>query len=159
MAEIIVQVTVSSAKDGSLITQKFPMDEGLYKAIMSLPNEEDRIRYFTEEYRAWKKESNRINKHYGGSLDSEDELLQRAHDIPDDSLTPSEFCLKKERNEFLHKALNNLKPRQRMVIVAIFYEEKSQSQLAKELGISEQAMSMYLAYVLAKLKGELQGKI
>lgn len=159
MAEIIVEVTVSSAKGGSHITQKFPMDEGLYKAIMSLPNEEERIRYFTDEYRSWKKESNRISKHYGGSLDSQDELLQRAHDIPDDSLDPSEFCLKKERNEFLRKALDNLKPRQRMVIVAIFYEEKSQSQLARELGISEQAMSMYLAYVLAKLKGELEGKI
>lgn len=157
--EIIVEVTVTSAKDGSLLTEKFPMDKGMYKAIQSLPNKEDRVKFFTMEYRDWKKENNRATKHYGGSLDSEDELLKRAHDIPDDSLTPAEFCLKKERYELLNKALDNLRSRQKKIIVAIFYEGKSQADLAEELGMTESAMSHYVAFVLAKLRGELEGKI
>ena len=157
--KIIVEVTVTSAKNGSLLTKKFPMDKGMYKAIQSLPNKEDRIKFFTMEYRDWKKENNRASKHYGGSLDSEDELLERAHDIPDDSLTPAEFCMKKERYELLNEALNNLRPRQTKIIVAIFYEGKSQVDLAEEFGMTEQAMSMYVAQVLAKLRGELEGKI
>ncbi len=157
--EILVEVTVTSAKDGSLLTEKFPMDKGMYKAIQSLPSKEDRIKYFTMEYRDWKKENNRASKHYGGSLDSEDDLLERAHDIPDDSLTPAEYCMKKERCELLNKALDSLRPRQKKIIVAIFYDGRSQAELAEELGMTEQAMSMYVAYVLAKLRGELEGKI
>lgn len=157
--EILIEVTVTSKKDGTLLRRKFPMDRGMYEAIMSLSNEEDRIKFFTIEYRSWKKEDNLLSKHYGGSLDSEDELLQRTHDIPDDSLTPDESFNKKESFELLGKALNGLKPRQRKVIVAIFYEDRSQAELAKELGMTQQAMSMYVAYVLAKLKCELEGKI
>ena len=73
--------------------------------------------------------------------------------------TPAEFCLKKERYELLNKALDNLRPRQKKIIVAIFYEGKSQADLAEELGMTESAMSHYVAFVLAKLRGELEGKI
>lgn len=159
MAEIIVEVTIASAKDGKLLSKKFPMDEGLYNAIQSLQKEEDRIKYFTMEYRDWKREDNRICNHFGGSLDSEDSLIERAHEVPDESLNPAEYCLKKEKYALLREALSKLTFRQRMVVEAIYYEEKSQKEVADQLGMTEQAMSMYVAYVLAKLRKFLEGKI
>lgn len=79
--------------------------------------------------------------------------------LVDDSLNPEEQCLRNERDVLLYDAISKLNERQRKVIVELFYNGKTQRQLAEEMGITEQAMSMYVAYVLTKLRNCLEGKI
>lgn len=159
MADILVEVTVTSKKDGSILSEKFPIDEGLFKAIQSLPVEEERIKFFTEEYKQWKHEDNLRTLHDGGSLDAEDELLEFAHDITDDSPTPKEYCLRKEQNDFLSDAIKHLSKKQRFVIIQLFFEDKTQEEVAAMMNLDQPAISQMLQRALAKLRKQLEGKI
>ncbi len=159
MKKKIYEVPITSKKDGTLKIKKFPIDEGMYKAIKSLPSFEEQVEWFTKEYRLFKKEENYRKHHHADSLELEDPELGVAHQVQDDSLTPSEYCLERERDILLSDAISHLNPRQRMVIHEIFYEGKTQVEVANEMGKSESAMSHYVEYVLAKLRKELIGKI
>jgi len=158
MADILVEVTVTSQQDGSLIQVSFPVDEGFYKAIMTLP-EEDRIPYFTDEFAEWNHLHNQESRHDGGSLDAEDEELEFIHDVPDDAPTPKEYCLRKERTKFLSQAISHLSKKQRFVIVEIFYFEKTQEQVAKEMGVDQSVVCRTQKRALVRLRKELEGKI
>lgn len=87
-ANKLATVFVVSRRDGSLVEKKFPMDQELYRAIKSLPKEEQ-IRYFTEEYYQWKEEQN-DHRYLISSIDSFDEEYQFVHDIPDIAPNPEE---------------------------------------------------------------------
>lgn len=156
MKTILVDVTIISAKDGSHIRKKFPLDEGMFKAIKSL-SEDEQLKYFTEEYREWKHEEN-IQKHYGGSLDSTDELYDFAHDVPDSALNPCEYCLEQEKNELLKEALAKLTKLQYLVVYKTFFEEKTQQQISDELAITQQAIARILDRALASLRKILRDK-
>jgi len=158
MADILVEVTVTSQQDGSLIQVSFPMDEGFYKAIMTLP-EEDRIPYFTDEFTEWNHLHNQESRHDGGSLDAEDEELEFIHDIPDEAPTPKEYCLKKERDLLLEKAISHLSWRQRFVILQIYYFNHTHEEVADMMGLDRTSVTKLHLRALAKLKEELEGKI
>ena len=153
----VYEVTIKN-KDGELIQVEFPMDDGLYKAIKTL-SPKKQIKYFTKEYKDYKREKNRQERHGSYSIDDEDPDFGYVHQIADDSLTPAEYCLKKEQEKLLKTAISHLNKQQRKVIKDIFYEGKTQAELAIKLGKTEQAMSMYVDYALAKLRKELEGKI
>ena len=159
MAIKIYEVAITSQKDGSLKIKRFPIDEGMYKAIKSLPTFEEQVKWFTEEYRSYKQEENFQKHHPVDSLDIEDPDLGKAHQIQDDSLTPVQSFIKQERIELLSEAISHLNARQKKVIIAIYYKGKPQTEVAKELGMTDQAMSMFVSYALAKLRSELEGKI
>ena len=133
------------------------MDRGLYKAYMTL-TEEERKKYLEKEYRSFKREQKIQRKKVSleSLLDSGEELDRS---LVDDSPNPEEASLKLEQNEFIQEAVSHLKPRQRYVIIEIFKHDRTQRDVAQELGMTDQAMSMYLAYVLAELREELEGKI
>jgi RNA polymerase sigma factor (sigma-70 family) len=154
---IYVEITIISRKDGTEKLERFPMDKGLYKAYLTL-SEEERKKYFDKEYRSFKREQKIQRKKVSleSLLDSGEEL---GRSLIDDSLNPEEASLKLEQNEFLQEAVLRLKPRQRYVIIEIFKHDRTQRDVAEELGMTDQAMSMYLAYVLAKLRDDLEGKI
>lgn len=79
--------------------------------------------------------------------------------LVDSNPNPEELCLRNERYEFLRQAIETLNERQRRVITELFYNGKTQRELAEEMDMTEQAMSMFVAYVLAKLRKFLEGKI
>ena len=62
-----------------------------------------------------------------------------------------------ERNKRLYAAIRALSPRQQEVIHKVYFEEKSQRAVSKELGVSEAAISIQLARAMSKLK-KLLGK-
>lgn len=133
------------------------MDEGLFKASLSIPKKK-RILSLTEAYHEFKHEEKRKRRLL--SLRSMFEDCTEFEDgLVDDSLNPEELCLRNERDVLLYDAITKLNERQRKVIVELFYNGKTQRQLVKEMVITEQAMSMYVAYVLAKLRNCLEGKI
>lgn len=158
MKKHIYEVTISSAKDGSLKIKKFPIEEGTYKAIKSLPTLEEQVKYFTQEYRLYKKEQNYKVHHLADSLESEDPEIGLAHQVADTALTPAEYYSKKEQDELIWTAISHLTKRQRIIVISVFYKGISQKKLAKFLGVSKQAISNSLVSALAKLRKELEEK-
>lgn len=149
---------IVSKKSGKAIEVSFLMDEGLFKASLSLSKKKKRILFLTEAYREFKCKEKR--KRGLLSLESMPEDCTEFEDgLVDDSLNPEKQCLRNERDVLLYDAISKLNERQRKVIVELFYNGKTQRQLTKKMGIIEQAMSMYVAYVLAKLRNCLEGKI
>ncbi len=157
MKEKTHKVTIRK-KSGDLIEVEIPMDEGLYKAIKTL-SKDDQIKYFTDEYRDFQRQRDSKRRYDSISIDNENPELSFMHQIPDDSLNPAEYCLQKERDELLMKAVSNLKPQQRRIVKSIFYDGKPQKEVANELGITKYAMSMRVKYILNSLRNELNGKI
>lgn len=158
MAVKIITMKIVSKKSGKAIEVSFLMDEGLFKASLSLSKKKKRILFLTEAYREFKCKEKR--KRGLLSLESMPEDCTEFEDgLVDDSLNPEKQCLRNERDVLLYDAISKLNERQRKVIVELFYNGKTQRQLTKKMGIIEQAMSMYVAYVLAKLRNCLEGKI
>lgn len=157
MAVKLIKTTIISSSTGELMEASFPMDYGLYQSAFSL-SEEKRTKFLTDCYYEFKREERKqrraisLEQMLEDSTGFEDGLI-------DDSLNPEEQCLRNEKYELLYEAISKLNGRQRRIIVELFYHDKSQRELAAENGMSEQAMSMYVAYVLAKLRNLLDGKI
>ena len=157
MAVKIITMEIVSKRSRKAIEVSFPMAEGLFKASLSLPKKK-RILFLTEAYHEFNYEEKRKRRLL--FLESMLEDCTEFEDgLVDDSLNPEEQCLRNERDILLYDAISKLNKRQRKVIVELFYNGKTQRQLAKEMGITEQAMSMYVAYVLAKLRNCLERKI
>ena len=159
MAVKYYKVTIVSQKDGSPRDETFPIDEGMYKAIKSLPTLEEQTKWFTDQYLSYKAEQNYQRNHPVDSLDLEDPDLGFAHQVEDDSLSPKEYCFEEERAELIREAVSHLNPDQQMIINGIFWEGKSQKELAKELNTTPSSMSHRVDNALAKLRKELKGRI
>lgn len=126
-------------KAGIQKTVRFPLDEGMYKAIKSL-SEEEQLKYFTDEYREWKKERN-YQRNIVGSLDVKDSLYNFVHDIPDEGSNPAEVYEVKERQRAVDKAIASLIPGQQVVIHMKYYQDLTPGEIAEKLGISLSAVS------------------
>ena len=61
-----------------------------------------------------------------------------------------------ERNKRLYAAIRTLSPRQQEVIHKVYFEEKSQRAVSKDLGVSEAAISIQLTRAMRKLKKLLE---
>lgn len=141
---------IVSKKSGKAIEVSFSMNEGLFKASFSLPKKK-RILFLTEAYREFKREEKRKRRLL--SLESMLEDCTEFEDgLVDDSLNPEEQCLRNERNVLLYDAISKLNERQRKVIVELFYNEKTQRQLAKEMGMTEQVYAHICCICLSKAK-------
>ena len=72
----MVEITITSKKDGSEKVEKFPIDEGLYESTKSL-SEDERKKFLTKEYRIYKREQKVQRKQV--SLDEVDEAYDLVH--------------------------------------------------------------------------------
>ena len=84
-------------------------------------------------------------------------------ELADTSLSEDEIELieqqeleKEEFNEKLHEAIEKLRPRQKEIIIKIFFEEKTQIEVAKELGVTKGCISTTLARALNNLRKYLK---
>ena len=87
-----------------------------------------------------------LNQKYGFELAdtslSEDEIER----IEQHELEKEEF------NEKLHEAIEKLRPRQKEIIIKVFFEEKTQREVSIELGVAESTISITLERALNNLK-------
>ena len=58
----------------------------------------------------------------------------------------------REDDERIHKAIAALSDKQKRLVQAVFYEGKSLREIARQVGISHQALSKQLATVYKKIK-------
>jgi len=77
---------------------------------------------------------------FGDMLDSGDQTLERA-----------------ERVQSLRRACRELPPRERLIIYRRFYEERTQSEIAQEIGVTQMQVSRLLTSTLARLRSLLGG--
>ena len=142
-------------KSGEVKTVKLPIDEELYKAIKALEIDSQRYHFALEYYdhiqeRKYQRRTSSIDE-----IDDDDcEVFMQI----DPSLNPEEFALENEKNEIIRNAVDKLKPRQKKVIISIYYKEMTQREVADEMNVSEANISQTLDRALAKLKDLLDGK-
>ena len=89
-----------------------------------------------------------------------EELAEQGEIIKDDSPDPEETLLQKERLKQMkvltHKALKKLSPRQQEIVRMAYFEEKSQAEIARELGITEGSVSITLERAKVNLRKILE---
>ena len=100
--------------------------------------------------------TDRQNRRIKAKTDSLDQMYEAGCELIADTPTPEEALLQsKEESEVkkrVHNAISKLKPRQQQIIYMAYFENKTQEEIAKALGVSQQAISESLPRLLAKLK-------
>ncbi|MGN6205540.1 sigma-70 family RNA polymerase sigma factor [Humibacter sp.] len=77
---------------------------------------------------------------FGDTIDSGDRALERAEQV-----------------QSLRRACRELPPRERLIIYRRFYEERTQSEIAQEIGVTQMQVSRLLTSTLARLRSLLGG--
>ena len=116
------------------------------KLIEELNKEFERQLKQDKTYHARTVSLEHLNQKYGFELAdtslSEDEIEK----IEQQELEKEEF------NKKLHEAIEKLRPRQKEIIIKIFFEEKTQREVSIELGVAESTISITLERALNNLK-------
>lgn len=116
------------------------------KLIEELNKEFERQLKQDKTYHARTVSLEHLNQKYGFELAdtslSEDEIEK----IEQQELEKEEF------NKKLHEAIDKLRPRQKEIIIKIFFEEKTQREVSIELGVAESTISITLERALNNLK-------
>ena len=88
--------------------------------------------------------------------DSYERLLEE-HNLPADEQTDIEtIVLSRMMRQQLHEALRSLQGEERYLIIQLFYAERSERELAAELGLSQKAINKRRHKILEKLKKFLE---
>ena len=88
--------------------------------------------------------------------DSYERLLEE-HNLPVDGQADVENAvLNRMLREQLYEAIRNLEEGEQYLIIQLFYEHKSERELAAELGISQKAVNKRRHKILGKLKKFLE---
>lgn len=96
-----------------------------------------------------KREQWRASKHKDSSLDA---LCDAGFQIEDPRVNIEEDFLRKERCHEVRSAIKQLLPDQQELIIRIFFQGKSQIQVAKEHGIEKTTLHNRLDRAIKKLK-------
>lgn len=79
-------------------------------------------------------------------------LMENGIDFESPAADPLSVLLRSEDEERIHNAINQLSDKQKRLVQAVFYEGKSLREIARQAGISHQAISKQLATVYKKIK-------
>ena len=85
----------------------------------------------------------------GQSIDGEGFMIE---DFPDLNCDVEHSVLTKMEQQDIHKVINQLNSEERMIIYGIFFENKTQTQMAEIMGISRQMLSYKLKSILNKMR-------
>ena len=117
-------------------TKEISVTDELYALHLELLQEEKRNH--------WKETRRHISLDY---------LMEQGADIADhDSGDPLSALIEKTDDERIKNALSYLSDKQRSLIEKVFYNDLSLREIARQTGISHQALSQQLATIYKKLK-------
>ncbi len=118
---------------------------------VSTPEEETLVKELNKDTERIEKSTAR----YRARCVSLDELYEtQGFEIPDTSSYGND-----EQDAFyerLHKAIDKLTPRQKEMVIMIFFEDKTQVEVAKHYGITETAVSQAMDRIYASLRRILE---
>lgn len=117
-------------------TKEISVTDELYALHLELLQEEKRNH--------WKETRRHISLDY---------LMEQGADIADhDSGDPLSALIEKTDDERIKTALSYLSDKQRSLIEKVFYNDLSLREIARQTGVSHQALSQQLATIYKKLK-------
>ncbi len=143
-------------KNESKVEVKFKLDK--YRFIR-LEVEKEKLPLVRENNREISRNEKREIRHE--SIYSLEAIAEgEGNELADETTNAEEEIIEREtiaeRNERLYAAIRTLSPRQQEVIHKVYFEEKSQRAVSKELGVSAAAISIQLARAMSKLKKLLE---
>lgn len=105
--------------------------------------------------------TDKADKTYAARCSSLEAMQEESgYDIIDEAETPEEQVFERERQAEIkaqvHKAIQQLNPRQQAMVQMVFFEDKSQDEVAEHFGISKQAVSNAMQRIYAALKKILE---
>ncbi|MDT2246045.1 sigma-70 family RNA polymerase sigma factor [Paenibacillus larvae] len=77
------------------------------------------------------------------------DLVESSSD--DKEKTVADLVEEQIRNDILHQAINQLKPKYRQIIIEFYFQEKPYKEIAQRLGLSQQALAQTLFRARKKL--------
>lgn len=98
---------------------------------------------------------------YYEKCSSLDEMYEETgYEPADDNPSPEEQIIESERQaeikKQVHKSIQHLNPRQQAMVQMVFFEDKSQDEVAEHFGINKQAVSNAMQRIYATLKKFLE---
>lgn len=132
--------------------QTFEVSRELYEAYYKSRRKE---RYFTHDL---KEEHTRVDKKTGQLIvipsreDSYERLLEAEKQFAEEAETIEDAAIRAVMLEKLNKALHTLNDEESIIIHALFYQEISEVELAKQLGIARTTLQSRKYKILEKLK-------
>jgi len=79
--------------------------------------------------------------------------------LPSDQRSPDAILIERERQSYLHDAIDSLPERLRVVVEGYFFEERPMKELADELGVTESRVSQMRAEALELLKEGMNSQL
>ncbi len=102
----------------------------------------------------------KADKTYAARCSSLEEMQRNGFDIIDESANPEERMIENERKtelkECMRIALKQLNERQQEMVQMVYFEDKTQDEVAEHYGISKQAVSNAMQRIYATLKKILE---
>lgn len=89
-------------------------------------------------------------------LDAESEMVNGEHALPSLAIDIEESLVDKIEKEELHKAIKKLTKEEQELIYFHYFENRSETDLAKAYGISQQAISKKIRKIREKIKNLLK---
>lgn len=86
----------------------------------------------------------------------DDESDEKKKEEITSNISVEDIALKHLRDEAINEALNNLSSEERTIIKLIFYEELTERQISKIIGVSQKTVNNKKKKILEKLKKELK---
>lgn len=132
--------------------QAFEVSKELYEAYYKGQRKE---KYFTHDL---KEEHTKVDKETGeitvipSREDSYERLLEIEKQFSEDAESVEEIAVRTVMLERLKQALHTLTKEETKIIYALFYEETSESELAKKLGIARTTLQSQKYKIFEKLK-------
>lgn len=123
------------------------LDEGTAQVLRASGDEELIRRYVIEEYKASLIERKETRRHQ-----SLEKSTDKGFDVVDDSVNIEEQVIKNFEYERLHKAIKQLEPQQQWLIEQIFFLERTQTSVAKELGVDKTSIRDRLQTIYKKIR-------
>lgn len=120
-------------------TSEIEVSEEIYALHLQLLQEEKRNH--------WRETRRHISLYY---------LLENGVDFTDNAADPLAAVEMRDNEERIHNAINQLSDKQRKLLRAVFVEGMTLTDIAKEKGVSQPAITQQLATVIKKLKKFLQ---
>ena len=143
-------------KNENKIEVKFKLDKHRF---VRLEVEKEKLPLVRENNREISRNEKREIRHE--SIYSLEAIAEgEGNELADETTNAEEEIIEREtiaeRNERLYAAIRTLSPRQQEVIHKVYFEEKSQRAVSKDLGVSEAAISIQLTRAMRKLKKLLE---
>lgn len=88
--------------------------------------------------------------------DSYERLVEKAVQFREEALSLDDWMIGRLEIEQLHKALNVLSDDERYLMIQLYFEERTERELAEELGVYHNAVHKQKIRILAKLRKILE---